>query len=108
MSGFDYLNPDGTRREWCVRHVAIVDAVRVPVGCELRVNGATAVAGQVIRAGDVLVAAAKPDPAGRPCPVCGQAVTRNARGQVLMHTTPATGSPPKSEVCAGSTRGARP
>lgn len=43
----------------------------------------------------------------RPCPVCKQNVTRNKRGEVLMHTTEGrAGVPP--EICRGATKGARP
>jgi hypothetical protein len=53
------------------------------------------------------------------CPVCGHQVYRNARGQILGHTTPASGGRNErgygdastyrpAEKCPGSTPGARP
>ena len=45
------------------------------------------------------------------CPVCGENATRNKRGQLLIHTrTVYTGryGAKSSEVCPGSTKGARP
>ena len=61
------------------------------------------------------------------CPECGYDAHANARGEVLLHTTPATGGKPRrdpgaffgmpdvpvpayvpAKICPGSTRGARP